>query len=116
MTLRPGYYRDEAVRGNVFQRQYRCLGSDNAPVSLAGYSARWRGVYGDVIIEKTTEDGSLSMASPVTGIIDLVLSPAETRLVPVDENMKYELEIFAGASQQTILYGDLVGKGGTNID
>jgi hypothetical protein len=57
------------------------------------------------------------MTTPTNGTINLILSPAETRQIPVDENMKYELEIIApDASELTVLWGDLVGKGGWNIE
>jgi len=112
----PAYYRDAAVRGNTFQRQYQCRNADGAVSDLSGYQARWRGTYGDVSLEKTTEDGSLTLTTPINGTIGLVLVPAETRLIPVDANMKYELEVFNAATQQTILWGDLVGKGGVSHD
>ena len=45
------------------------------------------------------------------------MTPAETRQIPVDENMKYELEIIApDASELTVLWGDMVGKGGWNSE
>jgi hypothetical protein len=113
----PGYYRDVAVRGNTLFRQYQCKTSAGAPVSLVGYVVRWRGVYGDTVLEKSTADGSLSVTTPANGTIGLLLTPTETRQIPHDENMKYELEVEApDASQMTILWGDLVGKSGVNSD
>jgi len=112
----PAYYRDAAVRGNLFQRQYRCAKADGSPVDLSGYHVRWRGVYGDVVLQKTTEDGTLSMTTPSNGTVNLNLVPAETRLIPNEQNMKYELEVYAGISQETVLWGDLVGKGGATLD
>jgi hypothetical protein len=111
----PAYYADVAVRGNTFHRQYRCKAS-NEPVDLTGYVVRWRGVYGDSILEKTTANGTLAMTTPTNGTVGLLLSPTETRLIPVDDNMKYELEIVGpDDSQHTVLWGDLVGKGGVTI-
>jgi hypothetical protein len=112
----PAYYRDAAVRGNIFQRQYQCQSADGAAVDLTGYNVRWRGVYGDTAIEKTTENSSLTMTTPTNGTVLLVLTPDETRLIPNEENMKYELEVFAEGAQVTILWGDLVGKGGYTLD
>jgi hypothetical protein len=113
----PGYYRDVAVRGNTFFRQYQCKTSAGVPVSLVGYIVRWRGVYGDTVLEKTTEDGSLSVSSPINGTIGLLLTPTETRQIPNDENMRYELEVEApDFSQMTILLGEIVGKSGVNSD
>jgi hypothetical protein len=113
----PGYYNDLAVRGNTFYRQYQCKVADGTPVDFTDYIVRWRGVYGDTTIEKTTEDGSLVMTTPHNGTVILTLTPAETRTIPNDENMKYELEIIGpDESQLTILWGDLVGKGGATSD
>jgi phosphosulfolactate phosphohydrolase-like enzyme len=115
MAAGPAYYRDAAVRGNTFQRAYQCQTADGSPVNLTGYGVKWRGVYGDVTIEKTTAD-ELVMTTPTNGTVILTLVPAETRLIPAEENMKYELEVYQGASQQTVLWGDLVGKGGASSD
>jgi hypothetical protein len=112
----PAYYRDAAVRGNLFQRQYKMMKANGAPVDLTGYQVRWRGVYGDITLEKTTENGSLAMTTPSNGTVYLGLRPDETRLIPNEENMKYELEVFLGDSQETVLWGDLVGKGGVTRD
>lgn len=113
----PGYHPDIAVCGNTYTRQFQLKASDGTPTDLTGYTVRWRGVYGDVTLEKTTADASLTMTTPTNGTVGLTLTPAETRLIPVNENMKYELEIIApDLSQQTVLWGDLVGKGGATID
>jgi len=113
----PGYYRDEVVRGNTLFRQYACQAADGTPVDLSGCQARWRGVYGDTTLLKSTEDASLLLTTPTNGTIDLILTPAETRLIPVDENMKYELEIIGSDdSELTVLWGDMVGKGGWNTE
>jgi len=117
MSGGPAYYRDAAVRGNLFQRQYKMTTEDGTAVDLTGYNVRWRGVYGDYLIEKSTEvPGELSMTTPTKGTVLLTLVPDETRLIPNEENMKYELEIYAGTSQFTALWGDLVGKGGVTRD
>jgi len=116
MASGPAYYRDAAVRGNTFQRQYQLKAADGSPVDLTDFNVRWRGVYGDVVLQKTTENGSMVMATPTNGTVELTLIPAETRLIPAEENMKYELEVYAGTSQETVLWGDLVGKGGATLD
>jgi len=113
----PGYHSDIAVCGNTYARQFQLKASDGTPTDLTGHTVRWRGVYGDVVIEKTTADSSLGMPTPTNGTVNLTLTPAETRLIPVNENMKFELEIIApDLTQQTVLWGDLVGKGGATID
>jgi hypothetical protein len=112
----PAYYRDAAVRGNVFQRQYKITAEDGTAVDLTGYNVRWRGVYGDTTLMKDTGNSSMAMTTPTNGTVLLTLSPAETRLIPNDENMKYELEIYLGDTQVTALCGDLVGKGGYTLD
>ena len=112
----PGYHSDVAIRGNSFLRQYACKNADGTPYNLTGYVVRWRGVYGDTILEKTTP-GTLSMTTPTNGTVNLVLTPAETRLIPANENMKYELELVApDGTQRTVIYGDLVGQGGATSD
>jgi len=116
-TIGPGYHSDQAVRGNTYKRQFVCKSADDTPVDLTGYTVKWRGVYGDTIIEKTTADGSLTMTTPTNGTVLLVLTPTETRLIPAEENMRYELELVAGdLTQTTVLWGDLVGKGGYTSD
>jgi cytochrome c biogenesis factor len=111
----PGYYNDVVVRGNTFNREYQCKLANGDPADLTGYIVRWRGVYGDVTLEKTTSNGSLIMTTPSNGTAILILTPAETRLIPAEENMRYELEIIApDLSELTILWGALVGKGGAN--
>jgi len=116
MPVTPGYYRDMAVVGNSFMRQYQCKAGGVA-VDLTGHTVKWRGVYGDVALEKTTADGSLVMTTPTNGTVFLSLTPAETRQIPVNDNMKYELELMVpGVSQQTVLWGDLVGQGGATSD
>jgi len=113
----PAYYRDAAVRGNSFVREYQLKYSDDSPVDLTGHTVRWRGVYGDYSISKTTADGSMSMTTPTNGTVNLTLTPDETRLIPNEENMKYELEmVVPSGTQQTVLCGDLVGKWGFNSD
>jgi len=113
----PGYYNDEAVRGNTLFRQYECQAADGTPVDLTGFRARWRGVYGDVTVVKDTAEDTLLLTSPSNGTIGLILSPVETRLIPLDESMKYELEIIGpDGSELTVLWGDMVGKGGWNTE
>jgi hypothetical protein len=114
----PAYYRDAAVRGNLYARQFQMKATDGTPIDLTDFNVRWRGVYGDVTLEKSTESDppTLTMTTPSNGTVLLELSPAETRLIPNEENMKYELEIYAGTSQTTVLIGDLVGKGGYTLD
>jgi hypothetical protein len=111
------YYRDTVIPGNSFQRQYVCKAGGVA-VDLTGYTVRWTAYYGDQKIEKTTADGSLSVPSPSNGTVNLNLTPVETRKVPENDSMKYQLELVSGASvQTTVLYGDLVGQpGGYNLD
>ena len=112
-----GYYPDVAIRGNTFNRQYECKTLSGTPIDLSGYRVRWRGVYGDVVLEKSSAGGTLTMTSPSTGVINLSLTPAETRLIPANENMKYEMEIVSPIDmQRTILWGDLVGRGGYTLD
>jgi hypothetical protein len=113
----PGYHSDFAVVGNTFRRQYQCKAENGTAVNLTGYTVKWRGVYGDTIIEKSTASGTLSMTTPSNGTITLTLTPTETRLIPVEQNMRYELELIApDLTQQTVLWGDLVGKGGATSD
>jgi len=76
-----GYYPDVAIRGNTFNRQYECKTLSGTPIDITGYIVRWRGVYGDVVIERTTEDGSLTVTSPTTGVINLSLTPAQTTII-----------------------------------
>ena len=112
-----GYYPDVAIRGNTFNRQYECKTLSGTPIDITGYIVRWRGVYGDVVIERTTEDGSLTVTSPTTGVINLSLTPAETRTIPDNDNMKYEMELVSPLNlQRTILWGDLTGRGGATLD
>jgi hypothetical protein len=112
-----GYYPDTAIRGNTFIRQYECKTLSGTPIDLTGYVVRWRAVYGDHTLEKSTAEGNLTVSSPSTGVINLSLTPEETRLIPAGENMKYEMEIVAPDNmQRTILWGDLVGRGGVSLD
>ena len=113
----PGYYSDVVVVGNTFSRQYVCKNADGSPVNLTGYTVKWRGVYGDTTLEKSTADATLSMPTPTNGTVILTLTPVETRQIPVNDNMRYELELVSGSlAQQTVLWGDLVGKGGASSD
>lgn len=117
MNTDAAYRREFAIPGNSFQRQYALKTSGGAAVELTGYNLRWTGYYGDNVIVKTTEDNSLSMPNPVDGTVTLDLVAAETRLIPENASMKYQLEIYAGNYQFTVLYGDLVGRpGGDNAD
>lgn len=116
MASTAAYYRDTLIPGNTFQRQYQ-LQSGGVAVDLTGYTVRWTGYYGDQSIEKTTADGSLGMPTPSNGTVNLVINSTDTRKVPVNDSMRYQLEIVDGAGvQTTVLYGDLVGEqGGYNI-
>lgn len=111
------YLRETVIPGNSFQRQYVCKAGGVA-ADLTGYTVRWTAYWGDNKIEKTTADGSLGMPTPTNGTVNLNLTAVETRLVPVNDSMKYQLEIISGPGvQTTILYGDLVGDpGGFNLD
>lgn len=117
VTSTAAYQRERVIPGNSFQRQYVCK-SGGVAIDLTGYVVRWTGYYGDEKIEKTTADASLDMPTPSNGTINLNLTPAETRKVPVNDSMKYQLELVSGASvQTTVLYGDLFGDpGGFNLD
>lgn len=112
-----GYYRDFVIPGNSMQRQYICK-SGGVAVDLTGYIVRWTGYHGDNTIEKTTADASLDMPTPSNGTVNLNLTPEETRKVPLNDSMKYQLELISGGGiQTTVLYGDLVGQqGGYNLD
>lgn len=112
-----GYKRESVIPGNSFQRQYVCKAGGLA-IDLTGYTVRWTAYYGDQKIEKTTADASLSVPAPANGTINLSLTPEETRKVPVNDNMKYQLELISGPGvQTTVLYGDLYGDpGGYNLD
>lgn len=116
MASTAAYYRDTVIPGNTFQRQYQ-LQSGGVAVNLTGYTVRWTGYHGDDAIEKTTADASLDMPVPSNGTVNLTLSSTETRKVPVNDSMRYQLEIVDGAGiQTTVLYGDLVGEqGGYNL-
>lgn len=111
------YRREYVIPGNSFQRQYICK-AGGVVVDLTGYEVRWTAYYGDQKIEKTTTDDSLLMTDPASGMVELNLIADETRLVPINDNMRYQLEIISGAGiETTILYGDLVGiVGGYNLD
>ena len=111
------YVRESVICGNSFQRQYTLKSGDD-PVDLTGYIVRWTSYWGDNSIIKTTADDSLSMPDPTDGTVSLSLTPTETRLVPVNDFMRYQLEIISGDNiQTTVLYGDIWGDpGGSNID
>jgi len=117
MTDIAAYRREYVIPGNSFQRQYTCKAGGTA-VDLTGYTVRWTAYYGDQKIEKTTADGSLTMPTPSNGQVNLNLTAEETRKVPVNDSMRYQLEIISGPGvQTTVLYGDLVGQvGGYNLD
>lgn len=112
------YKRESVIPGNSFQRQYVLKDASGVAVNLTGYVVRWTAYYGDQKIEKTTADSGLSMPTPTNGTVSLNLSPTETRKVPENDAMKYQLEIISGPGvQTTVMYGDLVGEpGGYNLD
>ena len=110
------YLRENVVPGNSFERQYICVNSSDIAVDITGYDVRWKGVYGDHTIFKSLANGTLQVPDPTNGAINFYLSPEETRLVPVNDAMRYELELSAFPTQITVLSGDLVGHGGYNVD
>lgn len=111
------YRREHVIPGNTFQRQYLCKTGD-AAFDLTGFVVRWTAYHGDHKIEKSTENGSLSVPDPTNGTVSLNLNPEDTRKVPVNDFMSYQFELISPTGVQTTsLYGDIVGlTGGYNLD
>jgi len=104
-------------RGNSFRRIFRFKDGDGVPVDLTGSVLTFVAGGDGATIRKSTADGTLPMASPVSGEITLHLTPAETRLLPVGRlRTRYEIERRIGGEETTLVSGCITVMDGINDD
>ena len=104
-------------RGNSFSRTFRFKDGDAQPVDLLGSVLMFVVKADQLLLIKSTADGSLDMPDPATGEMTLTLTPAETRLFPVGRlRTRYEIERRIGAEEVTLAAGFLIVEEGINQD
>lgn len=99
--------------GNDFQRLLTLKDASGAVVDLTGATLVFRAINSanTQIFRK-----ELTVATPASGQALLSISAIETRDMPTDRSLRYEVEHRAGGIQTTLLYGNLNAKGGVNDD
>lgn len=58
----------------------------------------------------------LTIATPTNGQAVLNLSVAETRTIPADQSVLYEIERRIASEQTTLINGNIIVSGGVNDD
>lgn len=96
-------------RGNTEARRFRFRDSTGVLIDISGSTFVFRAVRGSLVIRKTLTNSSSTET-------DLSLSISETRSLPRDLPVAYELERWIDTSQETVLQGRLFGRGGDNDD
>lgn len=99
-------------RGNAETIQFTLLSGGSA-IDLTGKTLVFRARRGSYVLRKLTADG-ITVAAPETGVAVMALSATETRALPVNEPVAFELENYT--DQVTLMQGTLVGAGGVNDD
>lgn len=93
--------------GNTFRIVFQLKEANADPYDLTGLKLVFRAVSATATIRKDTDDGTgLSITNALNGEVTLFLSVEETRSLPAGK-VRYELELWAGVDQTSLLYGEL---------
>lgn len=101
-------------QGNTLLVTLRCL-NGATPTDLTGSQMVFRASFPGGAYVKRTDDSTMVMR-PTVGEIDVELSHEETRVLPIGNYTKWELERRIGGRQFTIAVGTISVSEGSNID
>lgn len=90
-----GRYDITIEQGATFKRTLYWKDSADSPIDLTGYSARMRvkdKVGGTTILNLTTSNGGIQLATPAAGRIDLLATAGQTEQIKQKKGV-YDLEL-----------------------
>lgn len=109
MTVIPKTYDDFKIyQGSTFDEILQLQQSDETPIDLTGYDARMqiRSTLGNTLIADLTSGNGGITITPLTGQIDLLLTPTATAALAAG-TYRYDLEVFDGTRVDKYLRGTI---------
>ncbi|HGM4746291.1 TPA: hypothetical protein ACKQCT_001803 [Stenotrophomonas maltophilia] len=119
MSRTPASFSLTVVRGATWEDDFTYTNPDGSPFDLTGYQARMQvrtlaGQFGltqadTLVMELTTDAGSLVIGDPVVGVVSITVSAAATEVLNPGNERKvkhcYSLELFkpAGADPEYVI-------------
>lgn len=108
-------------RGNTVDFAFRLKTRDEAgaeaPINLTGSVLVFRAtVAGVEIVREDTTGLAFDITDAADGRAELHLSVAQSRLFPLGDGTRYEIERRVGSSQRTLLFGKVVASEWANDD
>ena len=95
-----GRYDITIEQGATFKRTLYWKDSASTPINLTGYSARMRvkdKIGGTTLLNLTTSNGGITLATPTTGRIDLVATATQTEAIKQKKGV-YDLELVSASA------------------
>lgn len=95
-----GRYDITIEQGATFKRTLYWQDSKSTPINMTGYSARMRvkdKVGGSTLLNLTTSNGGIVLATPTQGRIDLLATASQTEAIKLKKGV-YDLELVSGAA------------------
>lgn len=95
-------------KGNTFDLKFSVKTRVNkvlVPVDLTGSTLVFRAAWESGSIRKVSGDADFSITNAVDGQVSLTLSHTETRQLPKDQTVRYEIERRIDGAQKTVLFG-----------
>lgn len=99
-----GRYDITIEQGATFKRTLYWQDSTGSPINLDGYAARMRvkdKIGGKTLLDLTTSNGGISIATPIAGRIDLFATAVQTESIKYKKGV-YDLELVAEAATPEI--------------
>lgn len=121
-TMKPGVFDFDHWRGTTepFTIQLKSKDAAGVEVNLPFDDVRLTitDLEGTLILRKSisTDPGGIVVTDEDEAEVSWVPTVAESRLIPLGANCKYEWEVRNGSSQQVYLVGTITGFGGVNDD
>lgn len=108
-------------RGNSLDQKFRFKTRDAAgvetPLDLTGSILVFRATQaGASLLRVDTTGGGFVITNAVGGEAELHLSVAESRLFPLGDLVRYEIERRIGGAQKTLLFGKVIASEWANDD
>lgn len=93
--------------GNTFRRIFVFKDGAGDPLDISGSKLVFRCSSATGVIRKDTDDGTgFTITDAVNGTAELILEVEDTRSLPAGE-VRYEIELWSGTEQLSLLFGVL---------
>lgn len=111
MTTIPTKFDFDVWKGQTTTLQVNLTSSGGGAYDLTGQRVDFTVTWGSLQLSRSTDDPTVVIDDPTTGVIKVHFSAEETKTLPLGKVVKYELTVTNGQTVDAILYGFLNVQG-----